>query len=240
MPTAKRDTPAPRTKRAVVDLPELARWVAQESAMFNDDGTPFHAHVHAGDRRLVVVTGENASGKSLLFRILAAKINEAGALPVTLSIRERTGSGSGEMAGFRRIAMFGEEYEQSTGATSVTALQTAFKNLDRPQGSVLGLDEPELGLSDGYAAALGRYVAEQIKALPRACSGVVVVTHSRSLVAGLVAGRRTAPTFVSVGQDVTLKQWLAEPEVRTVDELLALSGIGLERFRWAAAATRNR
>lgn len=222
----------------MVDLPGVARWVAEQSLLF-DEGSPFTADVAAGDPRLLVVTGENASGKSLLFRILCGKVAQAGAVPVTLSIRERAGSGGGDMAGFRRVAMFGEESEQSTGATSVTAITAAFeKNLKHPAGCMLGLDEPELGLSHGYAAALGHYIGAQARKVPAACSGVVVVTHSRPVVRGLLAGYRKTPTHVALGGAADLDAWLADPEERTVDELLNLSEVGLARFRWAAAQVR--
>lgn len=228
------------TKPTRVNLPAIARWVAEESVLFDDD-SPFTADIADGDPRLVVITGGNADGKSLLFRVMAAKIHQAGATPVQLSIRERAGSGGHDMAGIRRIMMFGEESEQSTGATSVTSIRRAFEgNLDREAGSVLLLDEPELGLSEGYAVALGTYLGQQTKTIPAACSGVVVVTHSRPLVGTLVDAYGTRPTHVALGAPAGLDTWLTEPEVRTVEELLALADVGLERFRWAAARLRDR
>lgn len=227
-------TPSP------VSLPGLARWVAEESLLFATEGSPFDATVHNGDPRLMVVVGENASGKSLFLRILAAKVNLAGAVPITLSIRERTGAGSSDVSGLRRVMMFGDEAAQSTGATSVTALNAAFGNLDRPTGTILALDEPELGLSDGYARALGEYIGQQTAdALPDTCAGVVVVTHSRSLITGLLTTCGVTPTLVSLGRSATLEQWLADPEVRTVEDLLSLADVGRERFRWAGAALRD-
>lgn len=49
------------------------------------------------------------------------------AIFATVSIRERTGAGTSDMAGMRRMFMFGDESEQSTGATS---LKTAMKAFD--------------------------------------------------------------------------------------------------------------
>lgn len=229
---------APTRKPARVNLPRLAQWVAEESVLF-EDGSPFVASVASGDPKLLVVTGENASGKSLLFRVLSAKINQAKATPVTLSIRERAGSGGSDMGGIRRVLMFGEESEQSTGATSVTSIKSAFEqNLDRPGGTVLGLDEPELGLSEGYASALGMYIGQQTRSIPAACAGVVVVTHSRPLVRGLIDGYGARPTHVALGCEADLDRWLDEPEVRSVEDLLALSDVGLERWRWASRHLR--
>lgn len=77
MTKKKQSTAAPRS----IDVPALAHWVADDAALFAEHDSPFSAHVADGDKRLVVITGENASGKSLFFRILCAKVQEAGALP---------------------------------------------------------------------------------------------------------------------------------------------------------------
>lgn len=136
--------------------------------------------------------------------------------------------------------MFGEVHDQSTGATSVTALQAAFEhNLDREQGSVLGLDEPELGLSEAYSAALGTYIGQQTRKLPRACSGVVLVSHSRPLIRGAVAALGATPTVVSLDGPADLNGWLEQSVEHTVDELLALRDVGHERWRWALNAMRR-
>jgi len=135
----------------------------------------------------------------------------------------------------------GEPSPVVTSSQSVSTVTRAFANLDRPTGTILGLDEPELGLSHGYACAyaLGRYIGEQALQLPRPCGGVVVVTHSRELVRGLVDGDGREPTFISVGADAALDTWLAACQEHTVDELLALNETGHERFLWAQATLRS-
>lgn len=213
-------------------LIKYAEWLASESLLFADEQSPFTASVVAGDPRLVLIVGENASGKSLFFRALIGRAQMYKASPITISIRERSGSGTFEMAGMRRAMMFGEENEQSTGATSVKVVSTGFKNLASREKSVLGLDEPEMGLSDGYAEAFGEYIGAMAYDTPTSCLGVIVVTHSRILARGLVGGFGKAPTFVRLGEGPsTLDEWLDTPEVHSVDELLALHDIGFERWR---------
>ena len=203
--------------------------------LFGPD-SPFSAQVARGNSKLVIVTGENASGKSLFVRVSAAALQrDDGALAVTVSIRERAGGGPHELGNLRRAMMFGDETEQSTGATSVGVVQTAFDNLDREQGSVLITDEPELGLSEAYARALGKLIGRRSRDLSKACRGVFVVTHSRPLVRGLLDGYE-APTHVSVGADddqrrAGLQRWLNDDEHRTVEQLLGLRDAGLDRWR---------
>lgn len=125
-------------------LPDAARWVAGESAFANEEGTPFSASLHEADPRLLLIVGENASGKSLAFRIIARILDEAGATPITLSIRERAGLGGDGMGNMRRAFMYGDERIQSTGATSARVVDSGFRNLDRPEPAALLMDEPEI------------------------------------------------------------------------------------------------
>lgn len=222
--------------RALANIASAAREVAERSVLFNNDPSPFFAAVADGSRQMVVVTGENASGKSLFARVVSSILRvENRMVPVSVSIRERTGAGLDEMSSFRKVMMFGEEHERSTGATSASVVQTAFGNLRHDGGSVLVLDEPEIGLADSYTRALGQFIGEQATRVPRVCGGVMVVTHSRSLVRGIVDGLGADPTHVAIsaGQPARagLHAWLEREEHRTVDELLALQDVGLERWR---------
>lgn len=70
--------------------------------------------LHHGSKDVIVITGPNASGKSLLVRVLSSFLAEYYAKKMTgisISIRERSGSGYNEMS--RMI--FGNEKRQSTG-----------------------------------------------------------------------------------------------------------------------------
>lgn len=220
-----------KTTKEPKSLLSLGRWIAEESRLFDPRDSPFQASVDPGDPKLLLIVGENASGKSLFFRMLCSKIHLAGSTAFTISIRERSGGGTGEMNRMRQVMMFGEEAEQSTGATSVKVIDAGFNQL-KNNGNILGLDEPEMGLSDGYAYALGRYIGDKSREIPKKCRGVVVVTHNRHLVEGLIVGHGKTPTFVRTGSDkADIDTWLTTPEDHTVAELLALPEVGLERWR---------
>lgn len=226
-----------KTSTEFTSIADLATHIIERSFLFNTDGTPCRAaRTEQGSPNLVLVTGENASGKSLFARIAGATLSQEKVVPVSVSIRERTGAGSFDMSRMRQVMMFGDEEENSTGATSVRVISTAFKNLDHAEGSALLLDEPELGLSDGYARALGELIGSRSAAIPSPCIGVMVVTHSRSLVRGLLEGFNDTPVHVAVTADGTdpqpgLDTWLDEQETRSVDELLALTDLGHQRWR---------
>jgi energy-coupling factor transporter ATP-binding protein EcfA2 len=115
-------------------LAGIVRYVCEESLMFADERSPFQAKAfYPKETRVCVIVGENASGKSVFFQVMAGVARrEHKLLPVTISIRERTGAGSHEMGGMRRTMMFGDESEQSTGATSYNVIQSGFHNVSKP------------------------------------------------------------------------------------------------------------
>ena len=225
-------------------LPDLARWVVEESAVLADERSPFHGGLVEGDPRLLLITGENASGKSLAFRLVAQIAGDHGVEALTLSIRERTGGGTFEMARMRQGMIYGREETSSTGAVSARVVQSGFNNLSNRGPAILGLDEPELGLSDGYAEALGEYIGRETAAIGGKACGVMVVTHSRRLAAGLVRGLGAEPTMIAMLRDAdqpspSVADWIASRDERTVDELLALKDVSLDRFRATQALLRG-
>jgi predicted ATPase len=221
MPAAK--TPAKKRAPKRPSLLRHLRWIANESMLMHDG--PFRMSVKAGNPRLAVIVGENASGKSLAFRMLSQVLSDTGATVVSTSIRART------QEGFARMAMYGAEAEQSTGATTAQWILKSFSQLERKGGSLLALDEPELGLSEGYARALGQFVGEQSKLIPDCCGGVVVVTHSRPFVEALIQASGRQPTFANMTDQVmSADEWLAAEETRSVEDLLALREMAHERW----------
>jgi len=205
------------------------------SPLWNHPELPFSSRWELGHPQLAVVTGDNATGKSLFVQMLAGRAKKAGLSPLSLSIRERTGSGLSEMAGMRRAMMFGDETEQSTGSTSFSSLRGAFRSVavwsEEGQSPIIVLDEPEMGLSEGYAAAMGTWLAEQVQALPERVAGVVVVTHSKPLVAQIMERLDSLPTWVAFGPEPDLDAWLRHHTVRDVSELLELEDVSRTNHR---------
>lgn len=219
-------------------IPGLVQSILETSGIFSDPRCPFKGVQHAGDPRLTVITGDNASGKSLLFRVIAAYAQQDKVLPVTVSIRERTGSGLSDISGMRRMFMFGDEESSSTGATSVRVVQTGFRSAKKEGGrAILMLDEPELGLSESYARVLGEYIGHVVRkpfgddVMDETCGGVVVVSHSRPLVQGLIEGLRASPTFINMGGAQDLNDWLTTAQRYNLTDL--------EKLGASASASRR-
>lgn len=199
-----------------------------DTALFTGD-KPAIPHLRVdGSTQLVVVVGDNASGKSLLRRVVQAvcKVEEVECIHLSME-----GRGSTTYNPFRSF-IYGDESTQATGANSAF---TVLKGIDtcraRDKPHVIFWDEPDLGLSDSWAAGLGQKIAEFAKDLPEHTKAVVLVTHSKSLISQLLDLK---PNYVHVGvkpekAPQTLMNWFEAPVIpRDPEELSELSH---KRFR---------
>lgn len=180
---------------------------------------------------ILVVSGENAGGKSLAFMVLGqlgrsfAKLDGHSLEVMDIGMGRRTESGM--MKGF----MFGDEAIDSTGNISIKVMQTAVRT-SRERGGYhyLVLDEPDIGVGEGYHNAIGSYLSEYAAELPEKCLGFMVATHSRRIAQKLLD---VGASSLRVGADLRpVREWIRDGDIeKTVDDLLALKDISLERFR---------
>lgn len=227
----KKKTPSPH-----IDLFKIAGDMLATSAFWAPENAPFKAHLTPGHKRVILVAGDNGSGKSVLVEGLRGwgrKFHEVDAT-ISISIRERTGSGHADP--FMKSMVFGMEDQQSTGGLSVGVTQRAFHNLDGwSEGGrhiAMVLDEPEIGLSQSYATPLGELIAKSFLALKSTTAGLVVVTHNRGLAKLLVEHLGEVPTFCFMGPEpVALDTWLGDHKVHSYDDLLKLPELCSERRR---------
>ena len=188
--------------------------------------------LQGSDVRILIAHGENAAGKSLVLRDLRKHVgsyDRNGVETFSVSMRMRTSDSMG--AGM----MYMSERNRSTGTSSVKAVQGAFYNAcSRPHPVWLVLDEPDVGLSDRYAAALGAYIADQINHLPNHIRGVLLVSHSRCLLRRLLCDLKQAPHEVAMGEDQTLVNYLNRPieEEASIADLDVLLKRGQETFKF--------
>lgn len=180
------------------------------------------------DRRVLVVTGENASGKSFVSKLMAAGANrdKVEALTITMNFRTK---------GFMpSMILGGLEEDTSTGHLSLNGVIGGVRNCQNRECPHLMLwDEPDIGLSEAYQPAMGEYIGQFLAKLPDNTRGVIITTHSRILVKALVDACGFMPHHVRFNDNISLADWMANPpKPRTVEELLLLPKIG--RKRWLA------
>lgn len=229
----------PQPQRPINSLTEILSTLLNESAFFTAQDCLFSAHLESSHPKVCFLAGENASGKSLVVKFVCGWLSKLWptAKYVRVSMEERTGSGHSEMGSFRRSMMFGNESEQSTGETSVSTVKKALSNLksrlDDGEEMLLILDEPEIGLSSSYHHALGLLIGDALKSVsdnPN-CVGLLLVSHSKELYAGLAEGLQATPGFTHMGRNLTAKQWLVDVTRKSVEDLNNLNTIARERYR---------
>jgi hypothetical protein len=232
-----------------MSIKALAEDFNLKSPLYTEQAELFPYEYSPGHPKVLMVAGANASGKSLYAVILQSfctKKHETS--PINISIRERSGGSSNEIGGMRRLFMFGDESEQSTGATSVSVVRAGFSNLNEraKEGKkpILLLDEPELGLSEGYSEAMGEFIADSVLKAEKGAVGVILISHSKPLAGKLAERLGEAPSFVyadpAKASAQGFKEWLSHREAFSMEDLLKLEELGLAGFRRVSAFTNRK
>jgi len=168
-----------------------------------------------GEGKLVVALGENASGKSFFRRLTKSTCSKSQVECIDLSMSGSTNRYGG-MAGM----IYGDEARESTGVNSSRTVSTGIRTCEgRTTPHVIFWDEPDLGLSDGWAAGMGVKLREFALAPPEHTIAAIIVTHSKALVRALVAAKPHV-LFFGESPPPSLAVWLkAKPKVRDLDAL---------------------
>lgn len=178
------------------------------------------------DSKLFAVTGENATGKSFFCKLLDSYSIKNKIVQEVI----RVGMGKRTESGIVKALMFGDENTHSTGGISFNTIKTGIRtSKGRKHNHILIFDEPDIGMSDSYAAAMGNYIAVFANNIPEHCIGLGIVSHSKVLLSKLAL---LNPTHLRFGDNLTLNDWLKNPTPeKSLKELEELSNIGLKLFR---------
>lgn len=184
------------------------------------------------ENSVLVVTGENASGKSFYSKLFRAFLKRE--FPKTsfmyTCFADRSAS---SLMGIQKTFMYGDENYFSTGDNSVKAAVTGINSaIGWKKDVFLFLDEPDIGLSPGYCFALGEYIGEKVQELKSNSNfkGLVLVTHSPFLIRALKT--RTNFHHLRIGDDLTLGKVLQIiPQRKSIEDLLKLKEKGHEKYK---------
>ena len=120
--------------------------------------------------------------------------------------------------------------KEATGVNSIRTVLAGIKTCrDRDKPHVIFWDEPDIGLSEGNAASVGKAIADFMADPPKHTKASVVVTHRKALVSELAAAN---PHYLYLGDadaPGSLEEWLVlPPVVRPLEEVQERA---LKRFR---------
>ena len=167
--------------------------------------------------RLTILTGPNASGKSLIRKQLTHHLMDSLGLPrdkpciASISLSSRMSRSDGVPNFF---------YEDDTEATSINSirlLKAVLKTSDR----YLVFDEPEIGMSEETQLATALFLNGKKQEILGKNLGILIITHSR-----VIASNIQEDDFLSVDPQYTTKEaWLSRTIVPTdIDTLPSDSG----------------
>lgn len=195
------------------------------TARMKDGSDPFET-ITVNERensRVIILYGENASGKSLFATVIEQYLREKKIACRAAAMRNRTGGGI-EVA-----FVFGDERRQSTGATSVSVADKALTTTAKEEKAAVAiLDEPDLGLSSYYSRAFGKYVAESIAAMDDN-KGLILISHSPTLIGSFLDNNEVPVTTIGINTDNSLEDWIKKEDCASIEELLNLSNYGHEK-----------
>lgn len=213
---------------------------ASESRIFGSEG-PCPIYVEEGELNKVwVISGENAGGKSLLCKALQANVArkaEDDGHPLTVI---RIGMDIRTEGGMRGAIIFGDEQTESTGQVSAhTVLRSLDQSNHKNEDHWIILDEPDIGVGEGYRKVMGELFADFAKNLPEKTVGFMIVTHAREIAAPLIAAGASS---IRVGDDLRpVAEWIRDGDLpKTLEDLKNLDCKGHNLFKAVEDAIRSR
>ena len=196
-------------------------WNVLESRFLSEE-SPIKSWVDLQNPKLCVITGSNASGKSLIRKILTSHLKRAGIELIHLSIEKRCGHG------IEKALIYGNEDEDSTGFNSANLIIKAFNTGNgRTNPFFLLFDEPEIGCGEELQLLIGERIADQYDKMPN-CLGIFVMTHSRVITKELL---KHNPSHWNMSEEAGLEKWTNRKLQKPNYTLEDLIDTGHERWR---------
>lgn len=174
-------------------------------------------------RKVLVVVGPNAVGKSMFRRAFCGFLKKR-----KLEVIHLSQEGRGD-AGFVRAMVYGNESNEATSVISAKTLVNGLRtSRGREKNHVLLYDEPEIGMAEEMQVGAAQWLAEELRSWPDKLSGIIVMTHSRHFVRELIQLPRSG--FICLGgRYSTADAWLNR-EIKPVGPEAVIK-LGLRTFR---------
>lgn len=158
--------------------------------------------------KLTILTGSNASGKSVIRKLMQRAIADRLGLepdkPCVASLSFMTRAG---LDSFRGINFLRDTEWSATSTNSIRLAKGVLKSKDR----FIILDEPEIGMGEEMQLAFAQYINSIKKDVLERSHGLLVITHSRIIVKEL-----ENDAFVNIDHRCYTKQdWLNRDIVPT-------------------------
>lgn len=193
--------------RRDISLRSLLAELLNDTEIFGPNGVcPARFEAGRADSRILIVSGENGSGKSLLLRALGAHLRRADKNISLFDTALHTRSASG----FSRLYIEGDEDEEASyGLLSAAAVnRTLIRLRTEKTPYALFLDSPDTGLDEAWTDALSDKILQFAAKLPDPAKVFVIASHRRELLKHIA---NIGAHSIRMGDDERpLRQWLTE------------------------------
>lgn len=152
---------------------------------------------------VTILTGRNAGGKSLIRKQLVFALSEKLNIPLNklfiphASLQLRT-EVKPEMGALSQIA--GDLPWLASSSSTVDVIKRVFSTKDK--ANYIIIDEPEIGLGIPLQLGLCDYINEQIEECKKLGKGVLIITHSKTIVENI-----KHENFINL-EDMSEYEWL--------------------------------
>lgn len=191
-----------------------------------EEGGIFPANVDIDkSSNITLIAGPNASGKSLVCKLIATFAREKKMACRACSMLNRS------QGGIESAMIFGDESYNSTGVNSFGAVKNALISTENDKRGIVILDEPDIGLSEEYSAAFGKYIADFMNSSGESFSHLIVVSHSRLFFNCFLEEYKKKVNKVYMSEAKTFDDWRSGAvKPANIDELANLSKNGRDKF----------
>lgn len=146
-----------------------------------------------------LVTGSNASGKSLLRRVVSGRAKKKNILSIALSNEKRVTSD------ISRAFIYGSEEDQSTGEITCHSIMGTIRSSKGYENHILIIDEPEIGLAEEAQLGLANFLVESFSEPIETRKAIFIFSHSRVIMSTL---SKIEHTFINLdGLYDTVEKW---------------------------------
>jgi hypothetical protein len=208
-------------------LPDVRDYIKKKIVKALD----LHKNPKMPDCKILVVTGQNAAGKSFLRRLWSVGFNKQTidkkkVSVISISQEDRSASSLGH------CFVYGDESWEATGLITYNSVSGALYNIIENESwtglYILVLDEPEIGMSQELQLSTVREILKKVEPWSPKLLGIVVMTHSPLMVKELMTHKDAY--FFHIGYEYkTADEWLNR-EIKELD-VAALRESAVEKFR---------
>ena len=174
--------------------------------------------------KILVVYGDNATGKSLISKLLEQILKQDKIAVRNACVRNRTSSG------IEKAMIYGDEATQSTGATSFNVIKLCLNScLKDTKESVAILDEPDLGLSSRFSKSLAQFIMSYTKEMNNE-QFVVITSHNKDFIQQLINDSENGVSSFGINTEQNLQDFINNDDIASIEELENRGSFGHKRW----------